>query len=409
MSSLVISFFLGIIFNLLVIFVRGLKFYRQRRISSYHFIILQIAFADLIFACTLAFDIEKQIHDYEWLHSLASCRLVHCLNMTSSGVPIFLMMLLAFERYQGIINTLTYHLRTRSIAIIAFILWLLAFAFSMPSVFNVRFQFENYCYEDMIPELNRAMTITYMAVFFFIPLVLTSVCHCRIYHFVRVHTKKMSVHVQRSYHHNRRQTTTSNMSENGKNISVNELTNPNQSIETCFSPKDNDNVVLMTNQNPLTDDHVVFNSNNNNNNNGSCFQKFKERGANLTRRIQRRVKLSRQNSDSKNKSRKLKVQILLAITASFFICNLPVHVHHLYDLLHVKSKLLSEILFVLTSLMNTHCFINGIIYSLVDFKFRRDCKNFFKSFYCWKRRCTRNEIPRNLSTTTTFYLEASTK
>lgn len=408
MTSYVVSFFLGIIFNLIVILVRGAKFYRQRRISSYHFIILQIAFADLIFACTLAFDIEKQIHDYQWLHSLVSCRLVHCLNMTSSGVPIFLMMLLAFERYQGIINTLTYHLRTRSIAIIALVLWVLAFALSMPSVLNVRFVYGNYCFEEMIPELNRAMTITYMLIFFFIPLVLTTVCHCRIYRFVRVHTKKMSVHVQRSYHNNRQQTTSTN--DGRKSLRGNKLTTLNESMEMCFSPKgtNDEEFDLMTTE-YLPDDHVTSNNNNNNNKDRSCFQKFRERGFILTRYIQQRVKMSYQNSDNQNKSRKLKVQILMAITASFFICNTPIHLHHLYDLFQVKSKLLSDILSVLTSLMNTHCFINGIIYSLVDFKFRRDCKNFFKSLYCWKQRFTQNRIPRNLSLTTSLYIDASLK
>lgn len=155
----------------------------------------------------------------------------------------------------------------------------------------------------------------------------------------------------------------------------------------------------MVNENSLADDLVM--TSNNNKKSFSYFQMLKIR-------FQRRVNLNRQNSDN-HKSRKLKVQILIAITIAFFICNTPIHLHHLYDLSNAKSKLVQQIFSILTSLMNIHCFINGIIYSLVDFKFRRDCKNLFKSLYCWKRNLTQNQIPRNLSTTTSFYLDASTK
>ena len=383
----IISFVLGILFNSIVILVRGSNFYRQRRISSYQFIILQIAFADLIYACTLAFEIEKQIHSYVWLHSLVSCRLVHCLSMTSASVPILLMMLLALERYQGIINTLTYHLRTRSIALLGILAWLIVCSLSFPSVLNVQMFQGKHCYENSAPEFDRVITIIYFVVFLLIPLLLTSLCHCLIYQFVRIHTKKMSAHVQRSHHRPQA------LESEALKQSVEEKVVENDEIHA---------LMIKDSKTSLSEDDAIQSRDR------SVFQKFRERGLSLRRRIRQRVTSNCQNVHQK-KSRKLKVKILIAITICFFICNAPIHVHHLFAVFGGKSKLAGQIMFLFTSLMNTHCFINGIIYSLLDFKFRRDFKNLFKSFYCWKMFQEKQdcEIPRNASMMTSLYPDSS--
>uniref|UniRef100_A0A7M6DQU5 G-protein coupled receptors family 1 profile domain-containing protein n=2 Tax=Clytia hemisphaerica TaxID=252671 RepID=A0A7M6DQU5_9CNID len=192
-----VSMVLGIIFNILVIVVRGNKFVRQRRISSYHFIILQIALADLIYACLLSFEVEKHLNNFVWVHSLAACRIVYPLSAMSAGVPILLMLLLAIERYLGVINALTHKLRTRSILLVGIFIWVFSFIVILPILFSLKIHDQfGACTEEMDPLLDKVVTIFYLVVFMLIPLLLSTLFHCHIYHFVRRHTKKMSMHVQ---------------------------------------------------------------------------------------------------------------------------------------------------------------------------------------------------------------------
>lgn len=391
----IISCVLGILFNSIVLLVRGFKFYKQRRISSYHFIILQITFADLIFASVISFDIEKQLNSFEWNHSLASCRLVTGISIMSGAVPILLMVLLAFERYQGIVNTLTYHLRTRSIALLGILMWLIAFGYSIPSLIHVNVLpgagGKMFCHEYSSKDTDRAISLTYCVSFVLIPLLLTSIFHCRIFHFVRIHTKKMSMHVQR--------TCKETQSKNLKRAVVE--TQPLSSLPE--EPNNNEDTPINNSPHILEDDGMEKKS--------SVFRTVLQRGSTLIQRhvTSRRRRRSNDTGRSRKKSRKLKVQILLAITLLSFICNAPLQLILLLNAFDVKGGIF-DYLFLFVGLAQSHCFVNGIIYSLLDFKFRREFKNLLLSIY-WKffpRNHQQKGIPRNVSVMTSLFPTDST-
>jgi len=414
----VISMVLGIILNLLVIIVRSSKFFRHRKISSYHFIILQVAFADILFALLLTIDVHQHhLNTFRWLHSKVACRIIKPLQTVSSGVPGLLMMLLAFERYQGIINTLTHRLRTRSIALIGLSFWVLSFLLALPSLLSLQIH-PNYgaCLEIWSTETEQATTLTTFIIYMIIPAFSTTIFHCRIYYFVRKHTKKMSMHCQSAGG------ITPSTNNNNNNIEKSRHTTDVKYSSTSF------NTTLITADSELCDDStesrqpfetigeeyvMAYNVGNEDDvfsiplqreshvikYGRKTFRRILYSGSKLRQRLQRRFQTMRSRTQ---RNRKLKIHILLAITVCFFVCNLPLELWHMAFAFRFTSKnpLLHKISLVLAGLMYMHCFINGIIYSLVDFKFRRDLKLMVKSIV-YRKPYYRNEPNRRVSSTQT--------
>ena len=406
---------LGITFNLIVIIVRSSKFFRHRKISSYHFIILQVALADILFALLLTVDVHRHhMKSVRWLYSKIACRIIKPLETVSSNVPGLLMMLLAFERYQGIINTLTHRLRTRSIALIGLSFWVVSLLLELPSLLALEIH-PSYgaCIQMWSTLTKQVITLYTFIIYMIIPGISTAIFHYRIYYFVLKHTKKMSMHCQStagfvpnvSSNNNvekRRQTTDTKYSNTSLNMTSIELceesVDSRQPFKTIgedyavkYSVGEEDEVCSVPVQ---QESHVVRYGR-------KTVRRILYNGTRIRQCLKRRFH-SMHSETRRNRERKLKIHILLAITLCFFVCKLPFELWHMAFAFGFTPKriLVQRIYYVLAGLMYMHCFINGIIYSLVDFKFRRDLKLIVKSIIFWKP-YYRNDPSRRLSSTQT--------
>uniref|UniRef100_A0A7M5UT80 G-protein coupled receptors family 1 profile domain-containing protein n=1 Tax=Clytia hemisphaerica TaxID=252671 RepID=A0A7M5UT80_9CNID len=233
----------------------------------------------------------------------------------------------------------------------------------------------------MDPLLNKVVTIFYFVVFMVIPLLLSTLFHCHIYHFVRRHTKKMSMHVQiktppGQLNNNRLDGNTSEASFITKASSVagdcntylvtekRQLSNMASSVG---STRDENEELCPHSKKS----HVVLKIG------SKTIRKICHSGTTMCYKVRHRLTGIRHQR--KEKTRRIKVHILLAITVSFFVVNAPTNIWHTLNL-YFKFSLQTRIYMIfVTGLGSMRCFINGIIYSLMDYKFRKEFRLLVKT------------------------------
>ena len=64
---------IGIPINLVVLLIRAMKFHQNKRMSSYHIVITNLAVADLLTSLTLAFEMKNSSQNFLWPYSLSMC------------------------------------------------------------------------------------------------------------------------------------------------------------------------------------------------------------------------------------------------------------------------------------------------------------------------------------------------
>lgn len=362
---------LGIPLNVMVIAVRGIKYFYKRKISSYQFIITQIAVSDLIFAILIAFDIDSVIQG-TWRFSFGLCALLRPIKSITAAVPGFFMFILAFERFQGVKHTLKQKLTLTKTVVISIMAWIVAILSFVPFATFIRVdshtvkatnQTVSACHvvNDYPSVLFNNIYHGYATIIFLVvPFVLTTFFHFRIYNFVKSHAKKMSVHRQNT---------------GNKNIGVGSSTvGESESSDHKISTDDPDLGAGIDFERFQCDtieevDDDVFIPHEKETRINNIKERFKAIFHNST--IRQRF-LTRRN---RPKVRKLKIHILFAISICFFVCIFPNYLWHYMVKLNLArpgNSAWDSIQRVFGSFIYLHCFVNGIIYSIMDKKFRTD-------------------------------------
>lgn len=377
-----ISLMLGVVLNTMVIVVRVVKYIHKREISSYQFIITQIAVSDLIFAILIAFDIDMYIYKGVWRFSPSLCVFLKPTQSISSSIPGLFMIILAFERYQGIKNTLGQKWTLKKMVIISIIAWLFAILSFIPFgniivVANVRIgnQTVNKCFYDETRYPSKLFSDIYYPFvsisFLVIPFLLTTFFHYRIYNFVKSHAKKMSIHRQSIGNPNNQLDGSccigsdssdykSSADETGRGVDIVERFQ----CGTIDEVEDDD--VFIPQEKPRK--NIM----------GQTLRRIFNSSLNLRKTIREKVLGTRR---PRSGPRKLKIHILFAITICFFVCIFPNQLwHHLikFKVLNPSNSLV-KMHQVFACFIYLHCFFNGIIYSVMDKKFRSEAWVVIKS------------------------------
>ena len=356
---------LGVLMNSLVVLVRLVKLFHRRRISSYHFIILNIAVADLIYALLILIDINTK--DFIWPYSEGVCQVVKPLKMTTGDIPGFFMVLLAFERYQGTIKPLGQRFRMRTLMLICFILWFFTVGLVFPYGFYLRIQtFRNklYCVTKFpFPKFKEYYEHVKLTCFVLIPFIATSALHVMICLAIKKHSSRMSQILKHTADIHQKICITSRFSSRSQQDE--QSPNPDNekypSIDSVFFPDNN----KPKNKNIIKD----------------LFQRINFCGCTTGTKGVEHPKKQRSPFQW---GIKLKIHILILISFAFFFCMFP---DRLYNLLFVYKKhqtIDQNLLIVFTWLKFFHCFINGFVYSLLDARFRSDLRSILKSMFTCK-------------------------
>lgn len=365
-SIVIVSAVVGVPLNLAILFVRSLKMYQRRRMSAYQFCVCQLAIADLLAAITTAFDIHVFFHGNLWHFGVLACKLIKTFQSIGFSTSGMIMTIMAYERYQGIINPICHRLNFRRTVIACVIVWVYIFLKFIPS-FMANDVYGQQCVEINFPSRNFQIGygIFHCVTSLLIPLLLTTWYHSKIFLFMRTHTRAMSVHCHRSNTVSLRLSQEVSQEENLYSVGDHDL---QQTIfENDSAEHLHDTVVRRTS----TEKNISLSRRTSTENSS----KKKGRSTTLRRLLSRR---SRQNGIA---SRKLKVHILLSITICFFVMIAPSNVWYMfYDLGYINLNHRSSnyyVMDVLACLLYLHCLANGFIYSVADKKFRSDvCATF---------------------------------
>ena len=107
-------FLLGAFGNITVIVVR-LKKFMQHGLSAYKQLICHLSVADIIWATDLPMDIYRRINKKDWIQNTIVCKLLKTTQSASLTASIYILTVMAFERYQGISNPLAHRWSTKKV------------------------------------------------------------------------------------------------------------------------------------------------------------------------------------------------------------------------------------------------------------------------------------------------------
>ena len=386
-----ISATLGIPINLLVLLVRVFKFCQKKKISSYQFIIFNLAAADLLSSVVLCIQVEYAVNSFSWSHSTHLCIFVKYVSEICNSIPGLLILLLSFERYYGTVN-LTKKWRLRTTIIVSFLIWVFTILSRTPTALvSTTYQYGNTTVCSILEYAKYGgyylnfRTIT----FFAIPLVTTIFFHIKLYLFIKSHHHKMAYvrkfsgttirrssfdPSQLSHNNSRRPTLHAILEyEEASTSFIGDLMLEQTAKKGYLQKKLNEilNCLLC-----------------------ACCTNKNENPLNREQRITRNIPL--------------KIHILLAITIFFFLCFLP---HHAYHYLFFYNRQAYVTIWRKVSWLSWfryfHCFINGFIYSVMDKTFRKDVRKILKSIYACRIQQMNDEslVTANLTASRTASIE----
>lgn len=455
-----IAVLLGIPINILVLLVRFVKFYQQKRISSYHIIIVNLAIADLLSSIILGFELKNALNHFYWPFSYTACRVKKSIMALSTFIDGFFILLLSCERYYGAI-TIRRKWKAKTTFFITLLIWFVAFFSLLPLIVNVHmydskrtnsssttqvnitgynntnnltnvdlptYQLNNkteYLNSIKINQNNEtalkngtaqhgkvhlvcsirplpkklAEVYLYFRLFFFllIPLAGTVFFQFKLYRFIKTHTEKMAMILRTTTQFTTNATCNNNNNNNNNHLYNKMKVMKNDSLDPAQLSHNNSRSLqgisedeILTSPgstatpSPLDTDTTQFifpgDEETDDSNNGRMFN-FKKHARKMSQFLCGSLRSRKQSTVEQriNKSIQLKIHILLAISIAFFVLSTPYYVWHFVHFYNFIRKINWEILLALTYCRFFHCFMNGLIYSVIDKTFRSDVTMVVKS------------------------------
>ena len=440
---------IGVPINLMVLLVRFFKLKEQRRMSSYHIIITNLAIADLITSSLLAFKTKSTSQDFIWTFSYTMCFIVQGVSSVTTSIDGLFIVFLAFERYSGIVN-MTRKWQRKTTLLITLAIWVLAFFIRFPHILNI-FVFQHYDLKtcnstrtsfnssstltnNTINQLSSSLCkpYTYCLIktmetskreiyfnFLFastivIPVLVTALLHFKIYLFVKKHARHLSL------------MSCSSSSQTFINQAyINNNNNNNKSKKRKYSPDESSGGRPLE---AISENRMLVDpSGNEREGSLSIFKSIQQKFRAIMDRVpstsstetQRKpsvtsthsipkIRIGGKNYEVVNTNIQLKIHVLYAISIALFILSLPYYTWHYLHLYHNKylfNKTNWRILSAFTNVRFLHCFVNGLIYSVIDKRFRADVRSLMKFLFTCKKQENWKDllIPSTIRTRTTSF------
>lgn len=172
--------FLGLAGNLLVI-LTFLYFKRLKTMTDVY--LLNLSFADLLFALTLPFWTANSVA--QWVLGIVVCKIMNTIYKVSFYSSMFLLSFISVDRYFAISKAVSAH-RHRSTAMFlskvsSVVIWVLALVFSIPEMAFTNIN-NNTCtpFSSNYDPLRVSLQATQIVLAFFLPLLVMSFCYSSI-------------------------------------------------------------------------------------------------------------------------------------------------------------------------------------------------------------------------------------
>lgn len=435
---------IGIPMNFLVLLVRLMKLKQQGRMSSYHIIITNLAFADLISSTVLTFEIKNATHGFVWPFSLTACYLVKGILVTTTSIGGLFILLLSFERYYGTINMTVRKWQRKTTVAMTICIWIAAILIQLPDIMNIEMyqhynvevcknitsninttSYSNLCKPDtcvvkeMLPSQKKIYLNFKFVLTIVIPVLATIYLHYKLYSFIKSHARHMmlmtcdsnsstQVFINQSYKNNNNNN--NNQKRKLSPDTIPPLVNETQrkslvviSEEKMLLSKTSSNGSTI--QNKMVDTDAQKPS-------FLCLQAEK-----IKKIFQRsssqgntpKIQVNKKGRRAVNKNIRLKCHVLYAISMALLAFSIPYYTWE-YLFLYKYSTLVEmnwKILLALTYIRYLHCFVNALIYSIIDKRFRNDVYVLAKILVTCKKPNSKNMdgllIPSGVRTRTTSF------
>ena len=458
-----ISVIIGIPINVLVLLVRFIKLKERKRMSSYHIIITNLAIADLTSSTMLAFEIKNATHEFVWPFSLTMCYIVKGVSLTTTSIGGLLILLLSFERYYGTINLTTRKWQRKTTVAMTFLIWISAFLIRLPDIMNIHmYQHHNLqecnnmtfingtgnftitnntvfhqrssslsstlCKPDtcVIEEMHPSQRKIYLNFKFiltiFVPFLATIFLHYKLYLFIKTHARHMmlmscnsssQMFINQAYINNNKNNINNNNNNNNKRKYSPETFIPSLGNETQRKSLE----AISENKMLLSSDSATLKREGEVEPNQSFIRqqakkiklKFTIRKSSTSSQNAPKIHARKKRRRAVNKNIRLKLHVLYSISIALFVFSLPYYTWN-YLFLYSHSTLVTlkwKILLAFTYIRYLHCFVNGLIYSVIDKRFRNDVYILVKTLMTCKKQSLNNMdgllIPSGIRTRTTSF------
>ena len=164
----------------------------QRMRTTVNYYIVNMAIADLMITLYMPRMITVALAGYEWIvggtAGLVFCKLSILLNQTPMIVSIFTVVAISFDRFNAVVFPLRTFVSTRLCKVIMLLMWLLALAFRIPSVYAVQTMTGKdgklYCHLDLDVTFGKGVKRVYyhfnMIAIFSVPLLTIAILYTAI-------------------------------------------------------------------------------------------------------------------------------------------------------------------------------------------------------------------------------------
>ncbi|XP_031561454.1 galanin receptor type 1-like [Actinia tenebrosa] len=191
----VIIFILGMLGNTAMIFL--LKRKRQRRSPS-NLLLLHVVISEMsVLLMNIPFDMVLIIVNQEWVFGGLMCKVLWPLQTLTLGSFVWILTLLSYHRYRGIVFPLMKKLSTNAVSYLIMIVWFSSLVVVVPYSSFLEYQ-NGECIETWDIAVRKSYTLIFFAFQYAFPLLITIYCYAKIAVVVRRGQHRVKRHISGS-------------------------------------------------------------------------------------------------------------------------------------------------------------------------------------------------------------------
>lgn len=175
----IVIFVLGAVGNIAMIFLLRRRS-RRRRQSPSNLLLLHVVISEMsVLLFNIPIDVTLIHVGHKWIFGPTMCKILWPLQTLSFGSFVWILTLLSYQRYRGIVCPLESKLSTKRLNRIVLMVWLFSLVVVIPYGAFLDYQGDN-CIETWSQPTRKYFTIIFFVVQYALPLAITMHCYVKI-------------------------------------------------------------------------------------------------------------------------------------------------------------------------------------------------------------------------------------
>lgn len=175
----IVIFILGTIGNIVMIFLLKSKRSRRRESPSNLLLLHMVISETFVLLLNIPIDLTLIHVGQRWIFGSIMCKILWPLQTLSLGSFVWILTLLSYHRYQGIVRPLERKLSTKNLNQIVLIVWTGSLVVVVPYGAFLEYKNDD-CIETWDLPTRKSFTIIFFVVQYALPLVITGFCYLKI-------------------------------------------------------------------------------------------------------------------------------------------------------------------------------------------------------------------------------------